>query len=294
MIVRDSITNPTDMRWVEGAEAANQFNKWWYNPNYNSGARWYRDKDTGLDGYWLALPNCTTYAVGRLEEIANRNLRSASNEYEFLTGTGFPSAQYWYGRANWSTSQYAEEGDIACWEDTTKEYGGHVAIVEKTDGNGTPTYLSYSGYVALQDIRQKRYPKPGDSGYYFTYASWATTVSRYEGFCKMKFQGFIKNPYTHGQIPPTPGEKDFIVTLKVNPAGAGYCTGAGEYNYGERAWLEAIPYSGYKFVNWSDGYDQAIRYWDITSNLTLTANFTKNSGLYMIRKRKGGSLIKYV
>lgn len=65
----------------------------------------------------------------------------------------------------------------------------------------------------------------------------------------------------------------WLVTLIVSPEGAGYTTGQGYYSTGERAWLDAIPYDGWRFSHWNDGYDVTPRYWDIYGDLTLTAYF---------------------
>lgn len=71
---------------------------------------------------------------------------------------------------------------------------------------------------------------------------------------------------------PTPTDK-WEVTLNVSPSGSGYTKGQGTYSNGERAYLYAYANQGWKFTKWSDGYTSSERYWDITSNLTLTAYF---------------------
>lgn len=71
---------------------------------------------------------------------------------------------------------------------------------------------------------------------------------------------------------PTPTDK-WKVTLNVSPSGSGYTKGQGTYSNGERAYLYAYANQGWKFTKWSDGYTSSERYWDITSNLTLTAYF---------------------
>lgn len=92
--------------------------------------------------------------------------------------------------------------------------------------------------------------------------------------------------YTGGDTPdpdptpePEPEPTTWTVTLYVTPDGAGYCTGAGTYEDGQEATLEAFANKGYEFVSWNDGYNNPLRYWTITNNLTLTAIFKKKDNL---------------
>ncbi len=68
------------------------------------------------------------------------------------------------------------------------------------------------------------------------------------------------------------------LTLIAEPEEGGTVTGAGIYNFGEMVDVDAIPNSGWGFVNWTDldgnfVSDQAFNTIEITSNLTLIANF---------------------
>ncbi|MDR4988423.1 MAG: MBG domain-containing protein [Bacteroidales bacterium] len=71
---------------------------------------------------------------------------------------------------------------------------------------------------------------------------------------------------------------DYTLTLIANPTAGGTVTGAGVYNFGDEAEVNAIPNDGWEFVNWTDVdgnvvSDQALNVITITGDLTLTANF---------------------
>ncbi|TVQ07982.1 MAG: T9SS C-terminal target domain-containing protein, partial [Bacteroidetes bacterium] len=70
----------------------------------------------------------------------------------------------------------------------------------------------------------------------------------------------------------------FILTLLVNPEGAGEVFGAGVYEEGETASVNAVPNEGWLFVNWTDLEGNVISEMPanditITGDLTLIANF---------------------
>ena len=67
-------------------------------------------------------------------------------------------------------------------------------------------------------------------------------------------------------------------TLSVVTEGEGTVTGAGEYTIDETATLTATAASGYVFSQWSDGVTDNPRQITVTSDMTLTAVFTKTSG----------------
>jgi len=69
----------------------------------------------------------------------------------------------------------------------------------------------------------------------------------------------------------------FILTLLVNDANMGTVTGAGEYEEGAVANIEATPKEGYVFKKWSDGNKLSRRSIMMTANLTLTAEFAAAS-----------------
>ncbi len=258
-IKRDSKFNPTNMTW---RGEVTESNKYWYTDEYNAGA-------TNL----LCLPNCTTYAMGRAGEIAKKSCRN----YEILNRKGFPNASEWWNVAKWERSDVPSLGAIACWTDNGKGWGGHVAVVESTDGTKKGTMLSMSGYVGASG---RSFSNPGDSvDWYFKYLDFETTNYYYTTYNNRggTFLGFLVNPYAGGSeppTPPTPGENP-VVTLLAEPSEGGYCTGGGEYVAGTEATFTAYPNSGYEFISWSDGYTGNPRYWTIETSFTLRAIFKK-------------------
>ena len=70
----------------------------------------------------------------------------------------------------------------------------------------------------------------------------------------------------------------FTLTLIANPEEGGSVTGAGVYDFGEEAEVNAIPNEGWAFINWTDEdgnlvSDQPANVIEITADLTLIANF---------------------
>lgn len=228
-------------------------------------------------GYYsgYALPNCVGYVWGAWYEM----LGSRPN------GLVRTNAETFYPNiTGYKKGQTAHVGDIACWKDNTgnaftdNTNGGHVAIVIEVGDDyikvAQSNYVRYdqhpNDYMNYWWEIQKYYKRNG--GYY---------VGNY-----LAFQGFIYYPDNVDPTPtpdpdPTPDTDKCTVTLYVSPDGAGSVTGAGTYEIGETATIEAIANKGYEFEKWSDGYTSALRYWkmDYKQQVVLTAYFKKKDKL---------------
>ena len=68
----------------------------------------------------------------------------------------------------------------------------------------------------------------------------------------------------------------YTLTLSLNDETMGAVSGAGTYNHGAEAQIEAVANYGYHFVGWSDGEKEAKRTIIITSDTELTAQFDAN------------------
>ena len=128
-------------------------NKYYYNSDYNV-----------FQKYGYGLPNCTAYAYGRAYEILGKEPKLSWN-----------GAGQWYGynQANnyYSYGSTPKVGAIACW---SYSGGGHVAVVEKIDSDGSMT-LSNSEW--------------GGRTFYLTYAN--ASDSNPGGNSWWNFQGYI-------------------------------------------------------------------------------------------------------
>ncbi len=71
------------------------------------------------------------------------------------------------------------------------------------------------------------------------------------------------------------GKDTFILSAVPNNPSYGSVSGSGEYKSGEQAILTATPYSGYRFVDWSDGMRENPRTVIMHENTSLKANFDK-------------------
>lgn len=70
-------------------------------------------------------------------------------------------------------------------------------------------------------------------------------------------------------------KETFILSAVPNNPSYGSVSGSGEYKNGEEAILTATPYSGYHFVDWSDGMKENPRKVIVHENTSLKANFDK-------------------
>ena len=132
----------------------------------------------GSDG--SVLPNCTGYAYGRFMEcqpnVTTCNLSRGD-------------AENWYGKNDgYQRGQSPKLGAVICWSSTKS--GGHVAIVERINNDGT-ILTSNSAY----------------NGSRFYTAKLKASNNYYMGSA-YTFQGFIYNPTNFEQEPepPTPTE----------------------------------------------------------------------------------------
>ena len=84
-----------------------------------------------------------------------------------------------------------------------------------------------------------------------------------------------------GNTTDNPGEENptmYTLTLTASPAEGGTVSGAGQYEAGTAASIQATANSGYTFTRWSDGDTNATRSVTVNNDLTLTAEFASESG----------------
>ena len=84
-----------------------------------------------------------------------------------------------------------------------------------------------------------------------------------------------------GNTTDNPGEENptmYTLTLAASPAEGGTVSGAGQYEAGTAASIQATANSGYTFTRWSDGDTNATRSVTVNNDLTLTAEFASESG----------------
>lgn len=71
---------------------------------------------------------------------------------------------------------------------------------------------------------------------------------------------------------------NYMVRLYVNNSSYGYFSPypSSLFSYGDSFTTEAVPYEGYRFVQWDDGFDLPRRTVNVMSNVTLKAFFAPN------------------
>ena len=84
-----------------------------------------------------------------------------------------------------------------------------------------------------------------------------------------------------GNTTDNPGEENptmYTLTLTASPAEGGTVSGAGQYEAGTAASIQATANSGYTFTRWSDGDTNATRSVTVNNDLTLTAALATEGG----------------
>lgn len=72
------------------------------------------------------------------------------------------------------------------------------------------------------------------------------------------------------------GHDTYKVTLVADPAEGGEVIGGGTYTAGDTVCIQAKPFEGYLFANWSDGNTSNPRRFRATDNVSLTAYFVSD------------------
>ncbi|MBR1809706.1 MAG: InlB B-repeat-containing protein [Paludibacteraceae bacterium] len=161
-----------------------------------------------------------------------------------------------------------------------------VEVTEATTYTATydATYIEYTVTFVNEDetvISSEKYhygesvvvpadpTKPATAEYTYTFTGWTPAVVATVAGNATYNATFseVKNKYT--------------LTLEVNDEDMGKILGAetGEYEYGTELTITATANTGYKFTGWSDDDTAAAeRTITITENMTLTANFVKDTG----------------
>lgn len=190
----------------------------------------------GSHNFTVPLPTCTSYAMGRVHEIAIHDygyqwsdIAYANDPTWWRQSATFGHAYQWWSQAasagpahGWVRSSTPALGAIACWNDRNGE-GGHVAVVEEMEANGFCTF-SMSEYGGQYFRTRRMRPVVGSTGYGYG-----------------AFQGYLINPLSAGDTPITPvgpsGGIPFIPFrrgdwVKIIMAGNGNSYGTGRKAYG--------------------------------------------------------------
>lgn len=148
--------------------------------------------DTGVYE-WLWMPNCTAYAFGRFNELAQEH----NLNYRWPTGNG----DSWYAAAPGKgllRGQVPALGAAMCWSyPSDPDAGGHVAIVEQliTDSLGNITQIVISN-SAFNHYDPPRYPQNAFPWFYLDYVDPNNLDHGWH------FNGFVYHPnYPPGVLP---------------------------------------------------------------------------------------------
>ena len=163
--------------------------------------------DTGVYE-WLWMPNCTAYAFGRFNELAQEH----NLNYRWPTGNG----DSWYAAApgkGLQRGQVPALGAAMCWSYTNDpDAGGHVAIIERMDYNAfnvlTNIVISNS---AFNHYDPPRYPQNAFPWFYLENVD----PNNLNHYANWHFNGFVYHPnYPPGSSPLDPAK--LITALASN------------------------------------------------------------------------------
>lgn len=147
------------------------------------------------------MPNCTTYALGRVNQLQDLNNLSYNN-FSGWHGNGTDWGESGMIGASWTHSQIPKLGAVACFKDLAGE-GGHVAIVESILDNGNVT-ISNSGWAERDQVGNEN-----ASTWWWLNTNIDIKTHRSKSFKYYLYPPFIEGDPGPGPGPgPTPKKKD--------------------------------------------------------------------------------------
>ena len=205
-------------------------------------------------------------------------------------GTVTGAGKYLTGETVTLTAVAKEGYTFTCW----KKNGTQVS----TNANYTFTAAENGAYTAFFEINKytvsvSANPAAGGtvtgSGTYNWGSSVQVKATPAEGYKFVKWTENGTQVSTQASYSFTASQNRTLVAqfeklvysvnaTSVNTAG-GTVTGGGSFSYGSSATVKATPKEGYRFVNWTSNgtavSTQAEYTFNVTANVSLTANFTK-------------------
>lgn len=177
---------------------------------------------------------------------------------------------------------------FGAWDDGVKTPTRTITV------NGSKTYIAYfasqdnhiePGVVPGGSVRGSGYYKTGsvvtmqaiaDPGWEFSYMEVDGVRIESDNYSFIASKNCYVIPYFE--------RKTYTFAYFSSPYNGGYINPqpSSQYYYGDTVSFEATPYSGYRFVQWSDGVEMASRTITITSNVELTAIFTEEATQYTV------------
>ncbi len=150
---------------------------------------------------------------------------------------------------------------------TTAVNSSHTLVANWTVNTHTVTWKNADGIVLETDTGVAYGTTPTYNGstptkastaeYYYSFSGWSPSVGAITG----------DTAYT-AQFTAT--KRKYTISVSAEN---GSVTGGGTYEYGSSVTLTAIPNTGYKFKQWSDGNTDNPRTVTVTGDVTYTAEF---------------------
>ncbi len=189
-----------------------------------------------------------------------------------------------YWGSGWRTPTLAEQNELRsnCTWIWTMKNGVYGYDVVGTNGNSI--FLPATGYMSEAVLSSAN-----SHGYYWSSSLYGNNVnfvyyltfrSGYVdwNYDSRKYGRTIRPVWGEG-ITHTPNR--YTISVSVNSSFYGYVSGGGDYEEGTQVTLTATAYSGYKFVEWSDGNRDNPRVITVEGDATYEARFEEFAPEYV-------------
>lgn len=175
------------------------------NPFYTATEWGYNPASGQMEWLSLWMPNCTAYAFGRFNELANEH----SLNYRWPTGPG----DSWYNAAPGKgllRGQTPSIGAAMCWSYPAEPNSGHVSVIEQLiyDSNNQLIQIVTSN-SAWYGYNPPRYPQNAYPWFYLEYID----PNNLDHHANQHFEGFIYHPdFPPGSVPMSTSSLISILT----------------------------------------------------------------------------------
>jgi hypothetical protein len=249
-----------------------------YHPGYYGKPVFYMGLSISDDTAYIVAPG--KYHVSVSANNASMGLVTGDGDYEknntaIITATPYSGYRF----VHWSDGNIQNPRTITVTQDTSfvaifaMDVPGmyHISVTTNNPSMGIVT---------------------GDGDYSANYTATITAIANQGYYFVGWNDGNTTNPRTITVIQDrffmatfassTPSS--YQITVLANDNTKGTVTGSGDYAANSTVSIAAIPYTGYRFAQWSDGNTQNPRTIMITQNITLTAIFVTNDvpGIYHV------------
>ena len=192
------------------------------------------------NSYWDTIASGQNYSAGG-SGIMGRTTEQMTYPYDDTTYEGWDFVQIWQA----DTSGTINNGyPYLCWQ-VPADYSVTVIVLPENAG----TVTGGGTYSPGETVTLEATPNEG-----YTFSSWADD----EGDVSFDPEYTFTMPAGDVSLTANFDLQAFVVSVAVDPEGAGEVTGTGSYFMDEEVTLAATPNQGYEFINWTTAENEEI------------------------------------